>query len=182
LAGQYFDGESSLHYNWHRTYSSAIGRYQTTDPIGLSGGINLYVYAFNHPSRYTDPEGKNALIGAVVATAFAAAVIGPPLYAHWNSEKAKRYNEAQERLYQNMFSDEDIKSETVLEYMDSKKDLIDNAGMIAEGIGDVGSLSLPNSARTFGMPASVVQFATQQVFESHCEDSSEKTEIWNIDP
>jgi RHS repeat-associated protein len=57
LAGQYFDAEFSLHYNWHRTYSPTAGRYLTADPIGLSGGINLFAYVYNSPSNLSDPLG-----------------------------------------------------------------------------------------------------------------------------
>jgi RHS repeat-associated protein len=55
--GQYFDGETGLHYNFFRDYKPQAGRYITSDPIGLEGGINSYGYAGNGPLRYADPLG-----------------------------------------------------------------------------------------------------------------------------
>ena len=37
LAGQYFDEETGLHYNYFRYYDPKTGRYLTPDPIGLRG-------------------------------------------------------------------------------------------------------------------------------------------------
>ncbi|MCG6118896.1 MAG: RHS domain-containing protein [Aquimonas sp.] len=44
--GQYFDEASGFHYNFHRDYSPSSGRYVEIDPIGLAGGMNIYVYSF----------------------------------------------------------------------------------------------------------------------------------------
>ncbi|WP_442628514.1 RHS repeat-associated core domain-containing protein [Pseudomonas ficuserectae] len=54
--GQYFDVETGLHYNTFRYYDPEIGRFITQDPIGLSGGDNLYLYAPN-PYGWVDPFG-----------------------------------------------------------------------------------------------------------------------------
>ncbi|RMS22765.1 hypothetical protein ALP69_200102 [Pseudomonas syringae pv. aceris] len=54
--GQYFDVETGLHYNTFRYYDPEIGRFITQDPIGLSGGDNLYQYAPN-PNGWVDPLG-----------------------------------------------------------------------------------------------------------------------------
>jgi RHS repeat-associated protein len=57
LAGQYFDTETGLHYNYHRYFDPKTGRYLTPDPIGMNGGVNFYAYASNKPIMMIDPFG-----------------------------------------------------------------------------------------------------------------------------
>ena len=47
LQNQYFDEETGLHYNLMRYYEPEAGRFVNQDPIGLLGGENLYLFAFN---------------------------------------------------------------------------------------------------------------------------------------
>ena len=55
--GQYFDAETGTHYNFHRDYRPNAGRYLQSDPIGLEGGNNLYVYSAAKPLMDFDSMG-----------------------------------------------------------------------------------------------------------------------------
>ncbi|WP_170167505.1 phospholipase effector Tle1 domain-containing protein [Amphritea balenae] len=57
LAGQYFDAESGLHYNYMRDYNPRTGRYLSADPMGLLAGINRYAYVRSNPVNASDPLG-----------------------------------------------------------------------------------------------------------------------------
>jgi RHS repeat-associated protein len=55
--GQYYDSETELHYNYFRDYKPEIGRYLESDPIGLEGGVNPYVYVLSNPCKRIDLNG-----------------------------------------------------------------------------------------------------------------------------
>ena len=51
---------SSLLLLSHRYYDPATGRFVNRDPIGYSGGINLYGFAGGNPVNRIDPDGTDA--------------------------------------------------------------------------------------------------------------------------
>ncbi len=55
--GQYFDAETGLYQNWHRTYLPTMGRYAESDPIGLAGGGNAFAYVEGDPIGKVDSKG-----------------------------------------------------------------------------------------------------------------------------
>jgi RHS repeat-associated protein len=63
--GQYFDAETGLSYNYFRDYDPQIGRYVQSDPIGIEGGLNTYLYVEADPLGRIDPDGKQSLPASV---------------------------------------------------------------------------------------------------------------------
>ncbi|OSI07609.1 hypothetical protein BWD07_12150 [Neisseria canis] len=47
LQNQYADEETGLHYNFFRYYDPNCGRFTQQDPIGLMGGMNVYLFGSN---------------------------------------------------------------------------------------------------------------------------------------
>jgi uncharacterized protein RhaS with RHS repeats len=41
----------------HRYYDPSTGRFMQRDPIGIFGGLGLYLYSENSPAAATDPTG-----------------------------------------------------------------------------------------------------------------------------
>jgi RHS repeat-associated protein len=64
--GQYFQIETGLAYNWHRTYDPVTGRYTQPDPLGFIDGPSVYAYAGNSPFMNVDRDGRVGLVGAVI--------------------------------------------------------------------------------------------------------------------
>jgi RHS repeat-associated protein len=114
LPGQRYDAETALHYNYYRDYDPSIGRYGESDPVGLRGGLNTYLYVYANPLHFVDPTGlaiaeellneiKQYLSGSIlaaecIATHCAGALKGPRSWALayadclsiWNKAVASR--------------------------------------------------------------------------------------------
>ena len=63
FSGQYYDGESGLHYNYYRHYDPSTGTYIQQDPAGLAGGLHPYLYVYANPLSLIDPLGLWGLGG-----------------------------------------------------------------------------------------------------------------------
>jgi RHS repeat-associated protein len=66
MPGQYYDSESGLFYNWNRYYNPAIGRYISSDSLGIAGGLNTFGYAGQNPVMWIDPWAFAQTLTAVV--------------------------------------------------------------------------------------------------------------------
>lgn len=55
--GQELDSELGMYHLRARHYSAPLGRFLARDPIGHSGGANLYAYCGGDPINFSDPSG-----------------------------------------------------------------------------------------------------------------------------
>ena len=58
FAARQLDSETGLYYMRARYYDPQLGRFVSEDPIGLAGGINVYLYAGDNPVNGRDPSGE----------------------------------------------------------------------------------------------------------------------------
>ncbi|MEF8770614.1 RHS repeat-associated core domain-containing protein [Candidatus Accumulibacter contiguus] len=79
--GQYFDRETQLHYNYYRDYDPGVGRYVQSDPIGLEGGVNTYLYTLGNPLKYSDAKGLDVYMDIANRRAGLQPDIPPNKYA-----------------------------------------------------------------------------------------------------
>jgi RHS repeat-associated protein len=55
--GQVESAEPGLYYNYFRDYEPQTGRYVQSDPIGLIGDLNIYLYGKANANLHSDPLG-----------------------------------------------------------------------------------------------------------------------------
>ncbi len=95
--GYRFDAETQLYYVRNRTYSPVLGRWIQRDPIGYSGGINLYAYVESSPVGKVDANGLYAFAG-----------VQKPVPAAGLGDAAKKHPLSGGRYYQNYYYTEDL--------------------------------------------------------------------------
>jgi RHS repeat-associated protein len=63
FTGREYDAETGLYYFRARYYNPDLGRFQSEDPIGLTGGdYNISRYVVNNPINHNDPIGLSPTI------------------------------------------------------------------------------------------------------------------------
>jgi RHS repeat-associated protein len=75
--GQMWLPEVALYYYRARMYSPTMGRFMQTDPIGYTGGLDLYTYVGGDPVDQVDPMGTDATNGNVVCPGAGPQDCGP---------------------------------------------------------------------------------------------------------
>ncbi|KAF4622714.1 hypothetical protein G7Y89_g14312 [Cudoniella acicularis] len=56
--GKERDGENGLYYYGARYYCPATARWINCDPIGITGGLDAYIYVRCNPINFIDPDGR----------------------------------------------------------------------------------------------------------------------------
>ncbi|MBO4714683.1 MAG: RHS repeat-associated core domain-containing protein, partial [Verrucomicrobia bacterium] len=59
--GREYDYDTALYYFRARWYEPETGRWLSPDPIGISGGLNLYAFCENDPVNFIDPTGNGGI-------------------------------------------------------------------------------------------------------------------------
>ncbi len=59
----------------HRYYDPSTGRFPQRDPVGLLGGLNVYVYVGNNPLIFVDPQGLLSISWTGIKTSVARGYI-----------------------------------------------------------------------------------------------------------
>jgi len=84
--GHHHHAKSGLVLTWFRVYDPELGRWLSPDPLGVSGGLNLYAYVGNDPINLIDPTGEFAFI-PVVLVVWGGIELGLAIYDAYDTVK-----------------------------------------------------------------------------------------------
>jgi RHS repeat-associated protein len=80
---QFVDSNTGLYNYGFRFYNADLGRWLSRDPIRERGGLNLYQFVRNQPSRFIDPTGESVVLWGVCAVI----VVGIFALGYYNAKK-----------------------------------------------------------------------------------------------
>ncbi|HAH1513699.1 TPA: RHS repeat protein, partial [Escherichia coli] len=153
LPGQQYDDESGLCYNRNRYYDPLQGRYITQDPIGLSGGWNLYQYPLN-PVHKVDPLGLSA----------------------WDDAKSGACHEGICRLFSVFIGPDKFDSTDDAAFEALKKT---NGHSICQGVEHAGLVCKDKNNKYFYTPPKQGNVNTSYPFESPCPNGTETVAMYH---
>ncbi|HBP4205584.1 TPA: RHS repeat protein, partial [Escherichia coli] len=153
LPGQQYDDESGLCYNRNRYYDPLQGRYITQDPIGLSGGWNLYQYPLN-PVHKVDPLGLSA----------------------WDDAKSGACHEGICRLFSVFIGPDKFDSTDDAAFEALKKT---NGHSICQGVEHAGLVCKDKNNKYFYTPPKQRNVNTSYPFESPCPNGTETVAMYH---
>ncbi len=93
--GYYLDRETGLYLCQHRYYDPGTGRWLTRDPMGFSGGLNLYGYCGSGPVGWVD---RNGLMAQRIAESLEFAISAAE--ASGDAAKVATLTAALEKIYE----------------------------------------------------------------------------------
>ena len=76
--------DTGLYLAGHRFFDPKLGRFISRDPIGHSGGLNLYALGANNPVTFTDHTGLKPVLGPI-----AREKLGEDFVRAWNDAVAR---------------------------------------------------------------------------------------------
>jgi len=79
--GRWYSWRTGLYYFRARWYDPVVGRWCSKDPIGISGGLNQYVFCGGNPVNGRDPLGRGNLFGPQNEVAVASSLLYPDPYS-----------------------------------------------------------------------------------------------------
>ncbi|HGT8146310.1 TPA: DUF4329 domain-containing protein, partial [Escherichia coli] len=153
LPGQQYDDESGLCYNRNRYYDPLQGRYITQDPIGLSGGWNLYQYPLN-PVHKVDPLGLSA----------------------WDDAKSGACHEGICRLFSVFIGPDKFDSTDDAAFEALKKT---NGHSICQSVEHAGLVCKDKNNKYFYTPPKQGNVNTSYPFESPCPNGTETVAMYH---